>query len=235
LVTAVGFRNVAHLAKIVATLDVVSGGRAICGLGAGWYEREARAYGWPHPSARQRLDLLEDALELLPLMWGPGTPAYQGRVIAVPEAICYPRPLQERIPVLVGGQGERRTLKLVARHADMCNLFGGPEAVAAKVAVLRRHCEEEGRDPAEIRVTHFAETLVAADPAELRAMVVAGAGNGDPDAYAATVSAGTVEDQVGRYRILAGAGVQTAIVGLMDLHQPPVVEAFAGPSRGAVQ
>ncbi|HEX9645234.1 MAG TPA: TIGR03560 family F420-dependent LLM class oxidoreductase [Acidimicrobiia bacterium] len=242
LVTAVGFRNVAHLAKIVATLDVVSGGRAICGLGAGWYEREARAYGWPHPSARERLDLLEDALELLPLMWGPGTPAYRGRVIAVPEAICYPRPLQERIPVLVGGQGERRTLKLVARHGDMCNLFGDPSTVTAKLAVLRRHCDAEGRDPAEIRVTHFAETLVAADPAELRARVVAGAGNGDPDAYAATVNAGTVEDQVGRYRILAGSGVHTAIVGLVDLHEPgvvagfaPVVEAFAGPSRGAVQ
>ena len=126
LVTGITYRNLAHLAKIVATLDVLSGGRAVCGLGAAWFEREHRLYGWDFPPRRERYALLEDALELLPLMWGPGAPRFEGRTVTVDEAICYPRPLQERIPILVGGSGERRTLRLVARHADACNLFGDP-------------------------------------------------------------------------------------------------------------
>lgn len=116
------YRNVAQLAKIVATLDVLSGGRATCGLGAAWFEREHRLYGYDFPPLAQRYELLEDALRLLPLMWGPGAPAFSGHRIEVPEAVCYPRPLQARIPILVGGGGERRTLRLVAEHADACNL-----------------------------------------------------------------------------------------------------------------
>ena len=132
LVTGVAYRNLAHLAKLVATLDVLSGGRALCGLGAGWFEREHRLYGWAFPPLAERYALLEDALELLPLMWGPGSPRFEGRTTVVAEATCYPRPLQERIPLLVGGSGERRTLRLVARHADACNLFGDPDDRAAQ-------------------------------------------------------------------------------------------------------
>ena len=119
--TAVGYRNPAHLGKIIATLDVLSGGRAICGIGAGWFEREVKAYGYESLDTRTRL---EDALRVLPLMWGPGSPSFEGKVISVPEATCYPRPIQDHIPMLVGGQGEKRTLRLVAELADMCNLFG---------------------------------------------------------------------------------------------------------------
>ncbi len=137
MVTGVTYRNVAHLGKIVATLDVLSGGRAICGIGAGLVRGEHAAYGWDFPPVGDRYALLEDALELLPLLWGPGAPPYRGRVISVPEAMCYPRPLQERVPILVGGSGERRTLRLVARYADACNLFGDADVVRRKVAVLR--------------------------------------------------------------------------------------------------
>jgi F420-dependent oxidoreductase-like protein len=187
LVTGITHRNLAHLAKVVATLDVLSGGRAICGLGAAWFEREHRLYGYDFPSAAERYARLEDALELLPLMWGPGSPRFEGRTITVPEAICYPRPMQQRIPILIGGSGEKRTLRLVARHADACNLFGDPATVRRKLEVLRAHCEAEGRDPATIQVTHLAGTRLL-------------------DA--------TVEEHIGRYRELAEAGVQTAIVGL---------------------
>ena len=110
----------------------------------------------------ERFARLEDALELLPLMWGPGAPRFEGRTVTVEEAICYPRPLQERIPILVGGSGERRTLRLVARHADACNLFGDPATVRRKVAVLHEHCAAEGRDPATIAVTHLAAARVIA-------------------------------------------------------------------------
>jgi F420-dependent oxidoreductase-like protein len=210
LVTGIAYRNIAHLAKIVATLDVLSGGRALCGIGAGWFEREHRLYGWEFPPLRERFARLEDALELLPLMWGSGAPKFEGRTTAVEAATCYPRPLQERIPILVGGSGERRTLRLVARHADACNLFGDPGTVARKVAVLREHCAAEGRDPAEIAVTHFAPARAMA-PGETRE------GQG----------AATVEEHIGRYRELAEAGVQTAIVGLSDAGGAASVERFA--------
>ena len=161
LVSCVTFRNVAHLGKIVATLDVLSGGRAWCGLGAGWFEAEHLGYGWPFPPAAERLDVLEDALQLLPMMWGPGSKPFHGRRIDVPETICYPRPLRAKVPILVGGSGEQRTLRLVARYADACNLMGDAGAVAAKLGVLRRHCAEVGRDPATVEVTHLSTALVA--------------------------------------------------------------------------
>ncbi len=208
LVTGVTYRNLAHLAKLVATLDVVSGGRALCGLGAGWYEREQRLYDFP--PFRDRFARLADALELLPLMWGPGSPRFEGRTTTIAECTCYPRPLQERVPILVGGSGERRTLRLVARHADACNLFGDAAAVRHKLGVLHEWCRVEGRDPAEITVTHLAPARVVAagEPRE---------GQG----------AGSVEEHAGRYRELAEAGVQTAIVGLSDAIGPESVTRFA--------
>ena len=210
LVTGITYRNLAHLAKIVATLDVLSGGRAMCGLGAAWFQREHELYGWDFPPRAHRYALLEDALELLPLMWGPGAPRFEGRTTTVAEAVCYPRPLQERIPILVGGSGERKTLRLVARHADACNLFGDPDTVRHKVAVLHEHCATEGRDPAAVRVTHLAAARVIADG---EARIGPGAA--------------TAEEHVGRFRELADAGVQTAIVGLGDADGAQSVRRFA--------
>jgi F420-dependent oxidoreductase-like protein len=198
LVTGVTYRNIAHLAKIVATLDVLSGGRADCGIGAAWFQREHRAYGWRFPPLAERYAMLEDALELLPLMWGKGAPAYSGRTIEVAEAVCYPRPLQEKVPILVGGSGERTTLRLVARHADACNLFGDPDTVRHKVEVLHRHCATEGRDPAEVTVSILS-----------------------------TADAPTVDDHIGRYRRFAEAGVQTVIVSLPGLVDAAPLAAFA--------
>jgi len=237
LVTGVTYRNVAHLAKIVATLDVLSGGRAICGIGAAWYEREHRAYGWPFPPAKERLALLEDALQLLPLMWGPGSPAFEGRLISVPEAMCYPRPLQEKIPILVGGSGEQRTLDLVARYADACNLLGGAETVRHKLEILERHCDKVGRSMAAIEVTHLSTALVGVNrPALDRALARLRAPAMSMEAFATRVNAATVDDHVGRFRQLAEAGVQTAIVSLPDIDDPDalarfgqVIEAFAPP------
>lgn len=164
LVTGITYRNVAMLGKMIATLDVLSAGRAVAGVGASWYEREHVAYGFGFPSVRDRFALLEDALELLPLLWGKGSPSFEGRVIRVPEAMCYPRPIQERIPILVGGSGEKKTLRLVAAHADACNLFGDAATVARKIAVLHAHCTDVGRDPADIEVTHLGTLPAVADP-----------------------------------------------------------------------
>ena len=227
LVTAVTFRNVAHLAKIVATLDVLSGGRAVCGLGLGWFQREHDAYGWGLPAVSERYALLEDALRALPLLWGPGAPAFHGTVLDVPEAICYPRPLQERVPILVGGGGERRTLRLVARHADACNVMGEPDVVRRKLSALAEHCAAVGRDPAEIEVTHLTPLLIARDRADLVAQVERGrAAAQTPEAYVERALGGTVEEHVGRFRELADAGVQTAIVSLAGVGDPAPVARF---------
>src|SRR5205823_6603104 len=112
-----------------------------------------------------------DALQLLPIMWGPGSPPFEGREISVAEAMCYPRPLQETIPILVGGSGERKTLKLVAQYADACNLFGDAATVRHKVEVLHRHCETFGRDPSEIEITSLSRALVGGDRAEVDHLV----------------------------------------------------------------
>jgi F420-dependent oxidoreductase-like protein len=228
LVTGVTLRNPAHLAKIVATADVLSRGRVVCGLGTAWWAEEHRRYGWPFPSLADRYRLLEDALRLLPLMWGPGTPSFQGPALSVPEAICYPRPVQEHIPILVGGSGERTTLRLVARYADACNLFGDPETVRRKLAVLAGHCQAAGRDIAEIRVTHLSTAVVARTRREVGMTVERLAPRSVPrEAAGERLAAGTVEDHIGRYRELADAGVQTAIVALPDVTTPGSLEAFA--------
>jgi F420-dependent oxidoreductase-like protein len=225
LVTGITYRNVAHVAKLAATLDVLSDGRAVCGIGAGWFEREHRAYGWRFPPAAERFALLEDALRLFPLMWGPGTPAFTGEAIGAVETICYPRPVQPTIPILVGGSGERRTLKLVARYADACNLFGDPATVSHKLSVLHKHCATEGRDPAQIEVTHLSSALVGEDRRHVEHLLDERTPTGaNRHAFASSVNAGTIDDQIGRFRTLAEAGVQHAIVALPDLRTPDAVQ-----------
>jgi len=227
LVNCVTYRNLAHLGKIVATLDVLSGGRAWCGLGAGWFEAEHTAYGWPFPPPPERLDLLEDALRLLPIMWGPGTPPFEGARAVVPETMCYPRPLRSPVPLLVGGSGEKRTLRLVARYADACNLTGAADVVRRKVGVLARHCADLERDPAAVEVTHLSTVLVAGNEAELERELAHRRPARNVAKWAAWTNPGTVEDHVLRARTLQAAGVQHVIVSLEGIWDAPAIERFA--------
>jgi alkanesulfonate monooxygenase SsuD/methylene tetrahydromethanopterin reductase-like flavin-dependent oxidoreductase (luciferase family) len=226
LVHCVTLRNVGLLAKSLATVDVLSGGRAWCGLGAGWFEAEHAAYGFDFPPDRERLDLLEEALQALPLVWGRGSPAFDGRHVRLPEALAYPRPLQSRIPILVGGQGERRTLRLAAQYGDACNLTGDVDAVRRKVAVLHRHCADVGRDPADVEITHLSTALVAADEAELDAVVARRRPSRGVQRWTAWVNPGTVEDHVLRARHLQDTGVEHLIVSLDDLWESAAIERF---------
>ena len=230
MVTGVTYRNVAHLGKIIATLDVLSRGRAVCGLGAAWSEREHQAYGWRFPPVAERFELLEDALQVLPQLWGPGAPAFQGKQVTVPEALSYPRPLQETIPILVGGSGERRTLRLVAQYADACNLFGEPDVVRHKVSVLQEHCAALGRDPAEITITQLGTVLLAKDAAALETRIdelVSERRVTDVTAFRERVNAGTIDEHIGRFRAFAEAGVQEAILSMPDVHHPDAIPRFA--------
>lgn len=224
LVTAITFRNIGHLAKMIATLDVLSGGRAIAGLGAGNHEREHDAYGWVFPAAPDRLALLEDALQALPLLWGAGSPTFEGRVVSIPEAVGYPRPLQDPLPIVVGGSGEQVTLRLAAQYASGCNLFGDAASVAKKVAVLRRHCDALGRDPDEVEVTHLGSLVLGRDRHDLRERIERlRPSNQGPDRFAASANAGTIDDHESGFRALADAGVRTAIVSTPDLSDPLTV------------
>jgi F420-dependent oxidoreductase-like protein len=155
LVTGVTYRHPGLLAKIVTTLDVLSGGRAELGIGAAWYEREHIGLGVRFPPLGERFERLEEALEICHQMWSDDDGPYDGRHYQLAETICEPRPIQRPRPkILIGGGGERKTLRLVARYADACNLFARePAIVAHKLDVLSGHCADAGRDPAAIEKT----------------------------------------------------------------------------------
>ncbi len=228
LVSGISHRHPMVLGRMLATLDVLSAGRAHLGLGVAWDEEEHRAYGIPFASTADRYDLLEDTLEMLPLLWGKGSPPFHGRVLSAEALGCYPRPIQDPIPIMIGGSGEKRTLRLVARFAQGCNLFGRPDVVARKVAVLRRHCEEVGRDPADVEVTHLVNAMTAADATSLRERIDTLRERGvTAEQYAARHRAGTVEDQVDHLTAYFAAGATHSIVVLPDVHLPDSIESFA--------
>lgn len=162
MVTGITYRNPALLAKIVTTLDVISSGRAILGIGAAWNEQEHAGYGFDFPPVKERMDRLEEALQIIRAMFTEPAPTFEGRHYRVQQVLNNPRPIRGRIPVLIGGGGEKRTLRLVAQYGDACNLFGDPDAVRSKLDVLERHCADVGRDPAEITKTVL---LTVGDPA----------------------------------------------------------------------
>ncbi|MBO0845134.1 MAG: LLM class F420-dependent oxidoreductase [Nocardioides sp.] len=157
LVSGVTYRHPGLLAKIVTTLDVLSGGRAMLGIGAAWYEREHQGLGVPFPSTRERFERLEEALQIVRKAWNGGG-SYEGVHYRLEELRLVPQPLQQGGPrIVVGGAGERKTLRLVAQYADACNLFAGtPAEIAHKLDVLRGHCDDVGRDYDEIAKTIMA-------------------------------------------------------------------------------
>ena len=155
LVTGVTYRHPGLLAKMVTTLDRLSRGRAVLGIGAAWYEREHLGLGVPFPSMSERFERLEETLRICKQMWSADDGAFEGVHYRLAETVCVPPPYQRpHPPILIGGSGERKTLRLVAQYADACNLFGeDAEAIAHKLDVLRGHCDAVGRDYDEIQKT----------------------------------------------------------------------------------
>lgn len=153
LVTGVTYRYPGLLAKAVTTLDVLSQGRSMLGLGAAWYDREHAALGFPYPPVSQRFEMLEETLQICRQMWSEDNGPYQGKHYQLAETICAPQPIR-RPPILIGGDGEKKTLRLVAQYADVWNsTTTDPETLEHKIEVLNRHCGAVGRDPSEIRKT----------------------------------------------------------------------------------
>ena len=236
MVTGVTYRNPAHLAKIVTTLDVVSSGRAILGIGAAWNEDEHRGYGWDFLPVRERMDRLEEALQICRAMFTEEAPTFQGRYYRTEAVLNFPRPIRPTgIPILVGGSGERRTLRLVAKYADACNLFGDLETIRHKVDVLRRHCAELGRDPSEIRTTRLGAIVIAPteDEAAKKAEPAAARRGVTVDQYRAYAVMGTPEQVSEQAQAYLDAGLTGLIFNMPDAYDLESV-ALAGKTLSSV-
>jgi F420-dependent oxidoreductase-like protein len=219
LVTACGFRNPALLAKMVTTIDVISRGRAVLGIGAGWNEDEYRAYGMPFPAARERLRELSEAVMICRAMFTGHAVSFTGRRHQVSEALNVPGPItRSGPPILIGGGGERILIPMVAELGDACNFFGAPATVRHKIDVLDRACARVGRDPSEITKTWLGHVLIADDEQELQTALdrLARLYRLSPRATRGFALCGTeseVREQLADYR---AAGVDGVIVTVLD-------------------
>jgi len=161
MVGCAAYRTPGLLAKITSNIDVLSGGRLIWGIGAGWYEHEFQAYGYDFPPARDRIRILRETVEIVKAMWSEPDVSYEGRFFTIQGAQCDPKPVQQPHPeVLIGGGGEQLTLRVVAQHADAANFGGKPHEWVHKAEVLQRHCKDVGRDYDEIRKTISPEVFI---------------------------------------------------------------------------
>jgi alkanesulfonate monooxygenase SsuD/methylene tetrahydromethanopterin reductase-like flavin-dependent oxidoreductase (luciferase family)/predicted kinase len=226
LVSPVTFRSPGIVAKTVATLDAISGGRAFLGVGAGWWEREHAAFGLPFPSTGDRFDRLESAIETIRALWSPGTKGYVGDNIALPETTCYPRPMSD-VPIIVGGSGEQRTLRIAARLGDGCNLPSDEATLVGKIAVLRAHCAAVGRDPDDVAITVLDLPVVGRDRDEVWARVEALRGRTAAATFARRHHAGTYAQQRERFARLTELGVRTVFLSPPHLATPEDVAELA--------
>src|ERR1700681_2278548 len=225
LVTCNGYRNPALLAKMASTVDVLSHGRLTFGIGAGWHEQEYRAYGYDFPDTADRLRRLGEAVQVILAMWTQEEAVFEGKYYQVRGAINQPKGVQQpHIPILIGGGGEKVTLKLVAQYGDACNVFGDLETIKHKFAVLKAHCEAVGRDYESIHRTTGAFCCIGETDELARAKFPA-ALLGRPVAAGALI--GSPETIRQRLAELEAIGVQEVILGFPDILQLDVLRFFA--------
>src|SRR6185437_10285782 len=204
MVTGVVYRHPGILVKTVTTLDVLSGGRAYLGIGAAWNEQEARGLGIPFPPLKERFERLEEALRITKQMWAGTAAPYHGTYYQLEQPLNSPQPISRpHPPILIGGGGEKKTLRLVAQYADACNLFshGGVEAVRAKLAILRSHCDAMGRSYDAIERTTLGTVNLA--PGSMSA-----------------------DQVIGLCKDLASIGIQQAIFNMPNVHEIAPLEVF---------
>lgn len=217
------FRNPAHLAKMAATAQAISGGRFILGIGAGWHEEEYRAYGWPYPSARVRIAQLAESIELIRTMWREAPATFQGKYYQVEGAYCEPRP-NPPPPIMVGGSGEQYLLRVVAQHADWWNYgFQDAATYARKQRVLQEHCRSVGRDYGEIQQVIRVGILIAESETALKKLQaqphVRPLGEGG--------IMGTPEQVTEQLLAIVGQGAQRLTVHFADSPRPEGAWLFA--------
>jgi F420-dependent oxidoreductase-like protein len=234
LVSGNGYRNPALMAKMASTLDVLSAGRFTFGVGAGWYAEEYRAFGYEFPPARERLAMLEEALQLVHGMWSGEATTFTGEhfrtdgVVNQPVGVQAPHP-----PVMVAGGGEKVTLRLVAQYADLCNVQEPPHEVERKLAILADHCVSVGRDVRTITKTSTTYCIVGDTDEEARARVPAWTPLVFPGDVGSYGLVGTVDTIRARLAVYEAAGVDELIVGFLDGLDVDLLRRFAGEFIGS--
>jgi F420-dependent oxidoreductase-like protein len=227
LITGNIYRHPSVLAKIAATLDVLSKGRLFMGIGASWNEEEALAYGIPFPSVKERFLRLEEAVQIIRKMWTeePST-SFSGKYYQIKNAYCNPKPIQKPSPpIMVGGIGERQTLRIVAKYADACNLYGSIETVKRKLTVLKDHCTNVGREYGSILKTKLGIVAIENDreTAKKKIQVSTGASEEQFNEFAIY---GTPEDVLGQIELFEDAGIQYLIVSLDPSRELEALDVF---------
>lgn len=231
LVTCAAYRNAGVLAKQAANVDVISGGRLILGLGAGWYHEEYAAYGFDYPPARERLALLEETVEVVKRLWTEPAVTFAGRHVRLDAALCDPKPLRQLPPVWIGGGGEKVTLRIAAQHADATNWQVGLDEFAHKSEVLKRHCDAVGRDFATITRTHAPDCLLFDSDADLRRWLDSPDGGHlwgeqEPDAYLRDNFVGTDEVVAEKVQAFVDAGCREFVLWFRDYPGVESLERF---------
>jgi F420-dependent oxidoreductase-like protein len=229
LVTGIIYRYPSVLAKIAATLDVLSKGRLFMGIGAGWNEQESLAYGISFPSNQERMLRLEEAIQVIRKMWTEEPYAsFNGKYYQIRNAYCNPKPIQKPSPpILVGGSGERKTLKIVAKYADACNLFGSPETVRKKLDILKEHCKSVGRDYSSILKTKISAIIVDDNNDMAKNRVRKTFGGIPEEQIKEFVIYGTPEDVSRQIEIFEQVGIQYLTVNLEPYGELEALNTFA--------
>ena len=231
LVTGIIYRHPSILAKMAATLDVISKGRLFMGIGAGWNEEESLAYGIASsfPANRERLERLEEAIQIIRKMWTEEpTATFTGKYYQIKNAYCNPKPIQRPSPpILVGGYGEKRTLEIVARCADACNLFGSPETVKIKLNVLKEHCKKVGRDYDSILKTKLGSVIIDKNEEAAKERVSRIFKGMSEQQISEYVIYGTADSVVKQIEMLEEVGIQYFIVNLEFSRELEELESFA--------
>jgi F420-dependent oxidoreductase-like protein len=236
LVGGVTYRNPAHFAKITTTLDVLSGGRAMLGIGAAWNEEESRGLGLLFPPTKERFERLEEALQIARLMFTEEQSSFEGKHYRTENVLNNPQPLRGDIPILVGGSGERKTLRLVAKYADGCNVFGDPAHAKHLMEVLEGHCEDVGRDPAEITKTRLGMMVIGRTHEEAMRKVEPIRQRLPEDRFKMTVFAGDpdeIAEQVQEFLDVGIEGLTLTVPDVHDLETVALIGETVGPLVGS--
>jgi F420-dependent oxidoreductase-like protein len=224
LVGGVTYRNPAQHAKITTTLDIISGGRVFHGIGAAWFDGEHVAYGYDFPPLRERFERLEDHLRIARAMFTEEQASVAGTRHSITDAYNNPKPLRGDIPIVIGGSGERKTLRMVAQYADGCNFFGDPERARHLIGVLEGHCENLGRDPSEITKTAMMPSIAIGETEdEAQGKLAAMRDAGFPESRIAATTAGTPEQILERAHAYRDVGIDGVTLTLPDVQDPDAV------------
>jgi F420-dependent oxidoreductase-like protein len=227
LVTGNVYRHPSVLAKIGATLDVLSKGRLFMGIGAAWNETEASAYGIPFPNLKERMRRLEEAVQIIKVMWTEDRANFGGKYYQIKNAYCNPKPIQvPHPPIMVGGSGERETLKIVAKYADACNIFGSTETVKRKLEILRDHCKAVGRDYDSVLKTRLGRVMIDKDRAAVQARVAKAMKNVPEERVRESLIFGTPEEITRQVESFRDAGIEYFIVNLEPRYELEALELF---------